>query len=160
MKRRFWPVPQEFRVLRTMTRRGESGVQDLRLAARAALPVTPPLRRPVSTSLSPTLAVVKAFYSASQYQDHLEALPVRGQSHPSSVQQNLSLRFVLPGGNIASNIPHCGCAMSVAGREILGQLQNNLSGSIQRLKALPEHQRHGVNCPLYSQVMHLHEHIR
>lgn len=50
--------------------------------------------------------------------------------------------------------------MSSAGREILGQLQNNLSGSIQRLKAMPEHQRHGVNCPLYSQVLNFHDYVR
>ena len=64
-----------------------------------------------------------------------------------------------PGG-LDSNVAHCGCAASIAGREVLGQLQNNLSASIQRLKALPEHQKHVINCPLYSQVKNLHDYVR
>lgn len=63
------------------------------------------------------------------------------------------------GSGMLGNIPHCGCAISTVGRQILGQLQTNLAESIHRLKALPEHQRHNVNCPLYTQVIHLHHHV-
>ncbi|KAG8905378.1 hypothetical protein FRB99_009047, partial [Tulasnella sp. 403] len=65
-----------------------------------------------------------------------------------------------PGGPSLGNIAHCGCAISPAGREILGQLQNNLVGSLQRLKAMPEHQRHTPNCPLYTEVVNFHNYLR
>ncbi|KAG9018694.1 hypothetical protein FRB90_010462 [Tulasnella sp. 427] len=63
------------------------------------------------------------------------------------------------GSTTLGSLGHCGCAGSVVGRQILGQLQTNLADSIARLKDLPEHQRHNVNCPLYAQVVHLHHHI-
>ncbi|KIO33440.1 hypothetical protein M407DRAFT_233077 [Tulasnella calospora MUT 4182] len=63
------------------------------------------------------------------------------------------------GGGLLGSFGHCGCAVSSVGRQILGQLQTNLAESILKLKALPEHQRLNVNCPLYAQVVHLHYHI-
>ncbi|KAG8925446.1 hypothetical protein FRC01_010156 [Tulasnella sp. 417] len=63
------------------------------------------------------------------------------------------------GGGLLGSFGHCGCAVSSVGRQILGQLETNLAESILRLKALPEHQRNNVYCPLYAQVVHLHHHI-
>lgn len=79
----------------------------------------------------------------------------------SSVTSSRPVRGISPGlsgysasqsGPTTRQPVHCGCAASSNGRAVLGQLQANLDGSIQRMKAMPEHRVHGVTCPLYQQM--------
>ncbi|KAG9020920.1 hypothetical protein FRB95_003228, partial [Tulasnella sp. JGI-2019a] len=80
--------------------------------------------------------------------------PVRGMS------PGLSGYSASQSGPATRQPVHCGCAISPSGRAVLGQLQANLDGSIQRMKGLPEHRIHGVTCPLYQQMTSFGELLR